>query len=75
MAEAERFELSVGYTRTPVFKTGAFNRSAKLPIHEIRTYNSLEFMVHSAGIEPARAQCPRDFKSLVSTYFTTSAFV
>lgn len=31
MAEAERFELSVGYEPTPVFKTGAFNRSAKLP--------------------------------------------
>ena len=32
MAEAERFELSVGYKPTPVFKTGAFNRSAKLPM-------------------------------------------
>ena len=32
MAEAERFELSVGYKPTPVFKTGAFNRSAKLPL-------------------------------------------
>ncbi len=32
MAEAERFELSMGYKPTPVFKTGAFNRSAKLPL-------------------------------------------
>ena len=31
MAEAERFELSKGYKPLPVFKTGAFNRSAKLP--------------------------------------------
>ena len=35
MAEAERFELSVGYEPTPVFKTGAFNRSAKLPMRRI----------------------------------------
>ena len=35
MAEAERFELSVGYKPTPVFKTGAFNRSAKLPMRRI----------------------------------------
>ena len=26
-----------------------------------------------AGVEPARTQCPRDFKSLVSTNFTTRA--
>ena len=32
MAEAERFELSVGYKPTPVFKTGAFNRSATSPL-------------------------------------------
>ena len=31
MAEAVRFELTVGYKPTPVFKTGAFNRSATLP--------------------------------------------
>ena len=31
MADAERFELSKGYKPLPVFKTGAFNRSAKLP--------------------------------------------
>ena len=30
-------------------------------------------MVPGAGIEPARTQCPRDFKSLVSTNFTTRA--
>ncbi|WP_238954728.1 hypothetical protein, partial [Moraxella catarrhalis] len=29
------FELSVGYEPTPVFKTGAFNRSAKLPMRRI----------------------------------------
>lgn len=27
-----------------------------------------------AGFEPARTQCPRDFKSLVSTDFTTRAW-
>lgn len=37
MAEAERFELSVGYKPTPVFKTGAFSRSAKLPMSGIIT--------------------------------------
>ena len=31
-------------------------------------------VVPGAGIEPARTQCPRDFKSLVSTNFTTRAF-
>ena len=31
-------------------------------------------MVRLAGIEPARPK-PRDFKSLVSTYFTTVAFL
>tara|TARA_R110002073_G_scaffold194720_1_gene353774 strand:+ start:1208 stop:1498 length:291 start_codon:yes stop_codon:yes gene_type:complete len=30
-------------------------------------------MVPGAGIEPARTQCPRDFKSLVSTNFTIRA--
>ena len=29
--------------------------------------DSLESFVPKAGLEPARAQCPRDFKSLVST--------
>ena len=38
MAEAERFEFSVGYKPTPVFKTGAFNRSAKLPYRKITDY-------------------------------------
>ncbi len=39
MAEAERFELSMGYKPTPVFKTGAFNRSAKLPKNnKLRSY-------------------------------------
>ena len=31
-------------------------------------------LVRVAGIEPARPK-PRDFKSLVSTYFTTLAFI
>ena len=31
MAEAVRFELTKGYKPLPVFKTGAFNRSATLP--------------------------------------------
>lgn len=31
MAEAVRFELTNGYKPLPVFKTGAFNRSAKPP--------------------------------------------
>lgn len=36
MAEGERFELSVGYKPTPVFKTGAINRSATPPLPERR---------------------------------------
>lgn len=31
MAEAQRFELWVGYQPTSVFKTGALNHSAKPP--------------------------------------------
>ena len=31
MAEAVRFELTVGYEPTTVFKTAALNRSATLP--------------------------------------------
>ncbi len=31
-------------------------------------------MVPGAGIEPARYQIPRDFKSLASTNFATRAF-
>ena len=30
-----------------------------------------QFVVVGAGIEPARTQCPLDFKSNVSTYSTT----
>ncbi len=30
-------------------------------------------VVPEAGVEPAQPQWPRDFKSLVSTYFTTRA--
>lgn len=32
LAETERFELSKGYEPLPVFKTGAFNRSATSPL-------------------------------------------
>jgi hypothetical protein len=32
-------------------------------------------LVPGAGVEPARRKTPRDFKSLVSTNFTTRAFV
>ncbi len=32
-----------------------------------------EDLVPGAGIEPARIKNPRDFKSLVSTYFTIRA--
>lgn len=42
MAEGERFELSIGYKPTPVFKTGAFNRSATPP-------KSANFYRKSAG--------------------------
>jgi hypothetical protein len=35
MAEEERFELSVGYKPTPVFKTGAFNHSATPPLSAV----------------------------------------
>ena len=38
------------------------------------TYSFLLVLVRLAGIEPARPKA-RDFKSLVSTYFTTVAFV
>jgi hypothetical protein len=31
LAERGRFELPIGFTPTPVFKTGAFNRSATSP--------------------------------------------
>jgi hypothetical protein len=34
-----------------------------------------EYMVPGAGIEPARRIRPRDFKSLVSTDFTTRAYM
>ena len=30
-------------------------------------------MVPETGLEPVQTQCPRDFKSLVSTNFTTRA--
>ena len=33
----------------------------------------IQFMVPGAGLEPARSITPRDFKSLVSTNFTTRA--
>ena len=34
MAEAQGFEPWIGYKPMPVFKTGAFNRSATLPAFE-----------------------------------------
>jgi hypothetical protein len=36
MAEAVRFELTVGYQPTTVFKTVALNRSATLPSLKMR---------------------------------------
>ncbi len=35
--------------------------------------NSLILLVPGAGIEPARSQASRDFKSLASTYSATRA--
>ena len=38
MAEREGFEPSIRYKRMPVFKTGAFNRSAISPNRDIIMY-------------------------------------
>ena len=44
-------------------------------IRKSSSYNmNLVVVVRTAGVEPARA-CPRDFKSLASTSFATSALV
>ena len=37
------------------------------------SHSFIQFMVPGAGLEPARSITPRDFKSLVSTNFTTRA--
>jgi hypothetical protein len=50
MAEAVRFELTEGDKPSPVFKTGAFNRSAKLPF----TGNYIRFVLGFANIFPIR---------------------
>jgi len=52
MAEGERFELSVGYKPTTVFKTVAFNRSATPPRSRACYRNMLTSQLQQVPPEP-----------------------
>ena len=84
MAEREGFEPSMGYKPMPVFKTGAFNRSATSPQQNARFYSVLKHDLTEVNNKIKKRICAkfpifpngnRDTISIISFYLVSGSRV